>query len=202
MARPRLISDEQILASMRACVVEGGPAVSLEVVATELGVTAPALLKRFGSRQELMLRSLRPPEHHAVFQLLKAGPSQGPLELQLAELLQSLWSFLAEAVPCVAALRESGISHEKIFDSGSSPPLRLMKALALWLRRAHRRRLVDVCSEEAAATAMLGAVQTRVLTAHLLKRPPSARARQRYLQDLTAFFARALAPKGHQEVSR
>lgn len=62
MARPRQISDEQILTTMCSCVLSHGPQVSLDLVAKELGVTGPALLKRFGTREELMLRALRPPE--------------------------------------------------------------------------------------------------------------------------------------------
>jgi len=59
MARPRLITDEQILTTMRSCVLELGSHVSLDLVADKLGVTAPALLKRFGNRQELLLQWAR-----------------------------------------------------------------------------------------------------------------------------------------------
>ena len=62
MARPRLITDEQILQTMRASVLEHGPAVSLDLVAEKLKVTGPALLKRFGTRQALMIEALKPPE--------------------------------------------------------------------------------------------------------------------------------------------
>ena len=65
MARPRLITDEQILTTMRSCVLEHGAQVSLDVVAQQLGVTSPALLKRFGSLEALMLEALRPPEDPA-----------------------------------------------------------------------------------------------------------------------------------------
>ena len=61
MGRPRQITDEQILDTTRTCVLEHGAQVSLDVVAERLGVTAPALLKRFGCRQELMVNALRPP---------------------------------------------------------------------------------------------------------------------------------------------
>ena len=80
MARPRTITDEQILGTMRASVLEHGPAVSLDFVAEKLGVTGPALLKRFGSRQKLMIEALKPPEvptwvehHRALDHLLDGG---------------------------------------------------------------------------------------------------------------------------------
>lgn len=196
MARPRLISDEQILATMRACVLEHGPQVSLDVVAGRLNVTPPALLKRFGSRRELMLKALRPPENVEVMARLVAPPDDRPLSVQLEDMLGGLWDFLAEVVPCVMALRESGIPHDEIFDVRRDSPARFIKALHGWLEKAAAKGLVEAHGLETAATALLGAVQTRVFTAHMMKQPLTSRARREYLGDLTQFFTRALAPTG------
>ena len=45
MARPRTITDEQILGTMRSSVLEHGPAVSLDLVAEKLGVTKPSVVR-------------------------------------------------------------------------------------------------------------------------------------------------------------
>lgn len=60
MTRPRTVTDQAILDAARHCAMERGPAVSLDVIAERVGVTSPALLKRFGSRQDLMIAALRP----------------------------------------------------------------------------------------------------------------------------------------------
>lgn len=198
MARPRLISDEQILATMRACVLEHGPRVSLDVVAGQLGVTPPALLKRFGSRQALLLKALRPPERPALVDQLAVAPDGRPLAEQLEGLLGHVWDFMAEMLPCVAALRESGIPHDEIFDPKKDSPLRFIRLVAQWLDRARALGVIECDGAEAAATAMLGAVQTRVFTAHVMKQPLSARHRREYLKDLTQFFTRALTPTGRR----
>jgi AcrR family transcriptional regulator len=198
VARPRLISDEQILATMRASVLEHGPHVSLDAVAGKLKVTGPALLKRFGSRRALLIRALRPPDNPELLSVLAREPDGRPLDEQLAAVLGGLWDFVSEVLPCIAALRESGIPHEEVFDKRRDSPGRFVKQLQRWLELARDRGLVEGDGLEAAATAMLGAVQTRIFTAHVAKEQLTARHRREYLKDLTQFFTRALTPTGRR----
>lgn len=198
MARPRLISDEQILATMRACVLEHGPQVALDVVAGRLKVTPPALLKRFGTRRELLVKALRPPDDPLWLARLASLPDGRPLGEQLEDVLGGLWGFLSEVLPCVFALRESGIPHDEIFDPRRDSPTRFIKALKGWLERAAQKGLVEDQALETAATALLGAVQTRVFASHVMKQPLTPRARREYLEDLTQFFTRALGPSGRR----
>lgn len=194
VARPRLISDEQILATMRETVLEHGPHVSLDAVAAKLHVTGPALLKRFGSRRALLIQALRPPESPELLSVLVRAPDASPLDEQLGAVLGALWDFVSEVLPCIAALRESGIPHEEVFDKRRDSPGRFVKLLEKWLEQAHEQGLVEGDGLEAAATAMLGAVQTRIFTAHVAKEQLTARHRREYLKDLTQFFTRALSP--------
>src|SRR6478672_833373 len=54
--RPRKVSDEQIFtATMRAMARLGPGELTLAVIAAEAGVTAGALVQRFGSKRELLL---------------------------------------------------------------------------------------------------------------------------------------------------
>jgi AcrR family transcriptional regulator len=194
MARPRLISDEQILQTMRACVLEHGAQVSLDQVADELGVTGPALLKRFGSRQELLLQALRPPENPPLIDRWAAGPDDRALAEQLLERFTETWDFFEEVVPCISALRESGVPHDKVFHGRTRNPVRLLNAITRWLELARARGLVDGPASGSAATAMLGSIQTRAFTAHIAKISYSPRSNREYLADLVELFSRALAP--------
>lgn len=194
VARPRLISDEQILATMRETVLEHGPHVSLDAVAAKLHVTGPALLKRFGSRRALLIQALRPPDGTHLLAFVQRAPDARPLDAQLGEVLGALWDFVSEVLPCIAALRESGIPHEEVFDKRRDSPGRYVKLLQHWLELARDQGLVDGEGLEAAATAMVGAVQTRIFTAHVAKEQLTARHRREYLKDLTQFFTRALSP--------
>lgn len=54
--RPRQVSDEAIFAAVTAAVSESGPdALTIQNVAERVGVTAPAVRQRFGSKRALLL---------------------------------------------------------------------------------------------------------------------------------------------------
>ncbi len=194
MARPRQITDEQILTAMRASVLERGAGVSLDVVAERLGVTSPALLKRFGSRLELMLKALQPPDAPAWMADLDRGPDERPLEVQLAEHFNRLWDHFLEVIPCVSALRESGVPHDKIFEGKRNAPVHAIRAISRWLEKARDAGLIEAEAPESVATAILGALQTRAFTSHVAKVQYSTRSNREYLGDLVQLFTRALAP--------
>ncbi len=206
MARPRLVTDEQILSTMRACVLERGAGVSLDVVAERLNVTAPALLKRFGNRQELMIRALQPPDPPAWMADFDLGPDERPLDTQLLEHFERIWASFENVIPCVTALRESGIPHDKIFDGKRNAPVHAIKAIARWLERARDTGLIETEDPESVATALLGAIQIRAFTSHVAKVHYSNRSNREYLGDIVQLFTRALAPlkarrRGAKEVA-
>ncbi|HEY9182138.1 MAG TPA: helix-turn-helix domain-containing protein, partial [Gammaproteobacteria bacterium] len=77
--RPRQVSDEAILEAARACLLRDGPGVAIARIAEEVGISAPAVLKRFGTKEQLVTRALlseAPPN-------LSSGPDPGPLRPQL-----------------------------------------------------------------------------------------------------------------------
>lgn len=57
MARPRKVSDEQVFAAAQRVMARVGPSeLTLGLIAQEAGVTAGALVQRFGSKRNLMVR--------------------------------------------------------------------------------------------------------------------------------------------------
>lgn len=194
MARPRLVTDEQILKTMRASVLELGPSVSLDVVAERLGVTGPALLKRFGSRQKLMIEALRPPDRMPWVDA-NQPTDDAPLDAQLEQLFTGVWEFFAETVPCVMALRESGIDHEHWEKAVRPGPLRGLAAMVEWLERAQRLGLIAHKDIDTAANAMLGALHLRIISTHISRQSMAARHHRALLKSLSSFFADALAPQ-------
>jgi AcrR family transcriptional regulator len=166
MARPQKVSDDDILAAVRDAVVAQGPHVSLDVVAERLGVTAPALFRRFGSRQDLMLKALAVDAAPPFLAWLAAGPDRRPLAEQLVELFTLAHDYFQRAVPCLTALRESGIPLTELY-KGESSPLVVVRALTAWLERARDRKLAAVHDVEAAAVAMLGSLQAPAFLRHV-----------------------------------
>lgn len=193
MARPRLVTTEQILATTRRTVVERGAMVSLDEVAERLGITGPALLKRFGSRKDLMLGALMPPDRPAFFDALEHEPDDRPFNEQLRELFTRMLSFFEENMPCMMALRELGYDREMMQRWKTQAPVRALQMLSQWLAAAANAGLIELTDAETVATAMLGAVSHRAFTSHLLKRRTRAGDHAQYAADLAELFTRALA---------
>lgn len=193
MARPRLISDEQILSATRSCVFEHGPHVSLDVIAEQLGVTGPALLRRFRNRQELFIQALTPDRNPEWMLAFDKGPDDRPLEVQLREHLARVWKFFEEVIPRITALRESGIEHKKIFDNDEGPA-RAVRSITGWFERAIEAGLVEADQAETLSYAFMGALQYRAFISYMVKAPNSARSNREFLDDVAQFFCRALKP--------
>jgi AcrR family transcriptional regulator len=202
MTRPRTVTDQAILDAARFCAVERGPAVSLDVIARRVGLTSPALLKRFGSRQELMIAALRPSDPPAWVRDLESGPDDRPLEQQLTALIDQVLDFLSSEMPCMTALSESGFPVEEIFGHTEAPaPFRNIWALSRWLNRAQQRGLIDAQAVagvdfEGVATGLLGALHGRVFLSDFMGTSFWRRSRDEYVSDLARIYARALAPSG------
>ena len=194
MPRPRLVTDDQILAAMRRGVIARGAHVPLEAVADELSVSVPALLKRFGTRRALMLAALAPPERPDWIEAVLRGPDHRPVETQLHEMFTRILDYLGEVVPCLAALRESGIPPDRVLAKRGGPE-RAREALRRWLEMAGERGLISAPELEAVSHAMLGAVHARAFSAHLRNQKPAARAQREFVNELARFFARALTAK-------
>jgi AcrR family transcriptional regulator len=192
MARPRLITDEQILAATREIVLDHGVQSPLELVSQRLGVTAPALLKRFGTRQALLVAALSPDDAllDAVFDV---PVDDRPLTEQLEGLIARLSRFFAHMFPRLMALRECGVPMTVLDGESKVPrPVRAVRATQRWLEQARAGGLVESALVETAATAIVGALSTRAISSHLSKRPWSSRSEREYQQELALLFTRAL----------
>jgi AcrR family transcriptional regulator len=200
MTRPRTVTDQAILDAARHCAVARGPAVSLDVIAQRVGLTSPALLKRFGSRQDLMVAALRPSDPPAWVRDIEAGPDDRPLEEQLSGLIDRVLDFFTREMPCITALSESGFPVDEIFDRKQAPPpFRNIWALSAWLKRAQQRGLIDKNAIddgdfEGVATGLLGALHGRVFLSDFIGTSFWRRSRDEYVADLARVYARALAP--------
>lgn len=136
-ARPRQVSDEEILKEACECFLRHGPGVSTQVIADRLNISQPALFKRFHTKEELMLAALLPSEPFGFLTWLEQGPAPGPFRPQLEEMLRALWLDLKEAFPRMSVLFMSGIRHEQIHSRTENIPiLKIMELLTDWLSRA------------------------------------------------------------------
>jgi AcrR family transcriptional regulator len=187
---------------VRTCALERGPSFSLEDVAEQLGVSTPALLKRFGTREQLVFAALKPPDPEFIA-AIDAGPTRAPLRSQLQEILAAFTQFFASVFPCMMVLRESGIAWNKMECLKDAPPTVLArKAIHGWLTRARAAGLVRAEEVETAASAIIGAVIARIALDHMSRIQFKSNDQQVFVDELAALFSRALSTQSAPKTKR
>lgn len=198
MARPRSVSDEQILEVSKRCFLKHGPSVSTQVIADELGISQPALFRRFGTKEELLMAALGP-KVPPFIEDIEAGPTAEAFEPQLRSLLKSIGDFFWEMIPCISVLRSAGIhSFDQMLHHEDPPPIRTHKSLIAWLTRARALGHIEIEDFDIVATMMLGSLQMRPFLDHLDKSYLTDTTREQYLlgleRNLLRLFRASQAP--------
>ena len=153
--RPRTVTDEDILDAARTCLLDSGPSVTVAAIAERLGVSGPAVLKRFGSKENLVMRALlsEPPPD------LSRGPDPGPLRAQLVETLLHTERLLLGAAPKLATLRAGGVKASQWLDKPH--PRKARESLRGWLEKARKTHGLSHPDLDAAADLLISLVEAR-----------------------------------------
>ncbi|HYO69137.1 MAG TPA: TetR/AcrR family transcriptional regulator [Archangium sp.] len=205
MARPRQVLDEEILVAARACFIEHGASVSTEAIATRLGVSGPALLKRFGSKRELLKAAFsvgRPPPWLPV---VEAGPDERELTVQIREMAGTIDAFFREMVPAFAVLREAGLTPAELRGENQEvpAPARASLAMAGWFRRAQEQGKLREGDPAVMASLFLAGIQHRYFLAHVTNQRVPTEAEDPWLDRMVDIFWRGVAPEaGHGKRGR
>ena len=162
MSRPRTQSDASILTATRAVLRERGPAAPISAVAKKTGLSAPAILGRFGSRAALIQAALAPPSPAAALAALHAEPRAQGFGDQLEAVLMALGQWSQQALPRLLLLRMSAPSQRPRGPSPDHGP-RLHPTLTIWLARAQARGLVVRGDPQALAATALHTLQGHAL---------------------------------------
>ncbi len=163
MARPRQFTDEQILDVARDVFLREGAQVSTQKIADELGISQPALFKRFGNKETLLLRALLPQQIPAVINAIGEGPDPRPIPDQLVEIGTRTLALLRDLIPRIQVLKSAGIEPvEHLGHRGEPPPLRHRRLTTEWLRKAHVAGRVSDHDFAAVAALLLGALHARI----------------------------------------
>lgn len=197
MGRPRQVLDEEILVAARACFIEHGASVSTETIAARLGVSGPALLKRFGSKRELLKAAFsvgRPPPW---LHLLEAGPDARELTVQIREVAGVIDAFFREMVPAFAVMREANITPEEWRGENEEAPgpARSYHAMAGWFRRAQEQGRLREGDPSVMASLFLAGLQHRYFLAHVTNQSVPTEQEDPWLERMVDIFWRGVAPE-------
>jgi AcrR family transcriptional regulator len=170
MARPRTKSNDAILEATRAVLLERGPSAPVSAMARRAGLSAPAVLGRFGSRAALVQAALTPPSLLPVLLILQREPEPDRFRDQLAEVLRELGAWLERALPCqlLAAIGAPGSPSPSRADD--SP--RLQPSLTIWLARAQARGALRAGDPQRLSTIVLNTLRGHAASS-LLAEPTS-----------------------------
>ncbi len=195
MARPRQVSDEEIIAAARACIAEYGPNVSTAKIAERVGVSAQALLKRFGGKEQLLLAALKPPERPEWVAHLPDEDDERPLVEQLRDVTQAASVFFEGIAQRIFAIQWSTLPTSLLRDGyDTPPPVYVVETVTRWLEQMHRRGLAAEVDFRVCATAMLGSIHVQSMLQYALGFNPSGRDRADYIDGVAELYARMLAP--------
>lgn len=202
MARPRTVSDEQILEATRRLIRAGGPQVPVEAIAAEIGVSGQAVLRRFGSRNRLVVEAFGPPPMQDLLTAVQNGPDQRPLADQLTDLARDLAGLLATQAQDFAILRwtPADIKDSLVSPGTDPPPLVAVRSVTAWLERSAEQGLVRTDIDlESAALAFLGALQVRAILHFVIGRSPGQADDETYIASVVDLFSRAIGKPGTKQ---
>jgi AcrR family transcriptional regulator len=186
MARPKQVSDEDLVATARRVFLEKGPQVSVGVIARRLKVSPASIFHRVRTKNKLLVLALWPADPPELLQFQRGPMPAGdsPKE-QLIALLTGLNAYFATAVPALFLLVSAGVPMRPTKARGKNKDdpmqIRLRAALAQWLVRGSA---VPSAAALAAADTLLGAIEARYMHVYLggIKSTPAAD--RKYVRDL------------------
>ena len=190
MARPRQVSDDEILNVARDVFVEHGPGASTQVIADAVGLSQPALFKRFGTKKQLMIKALMPPSDVVWLEESFPAPS-GDGKLALRALVTRMLGHLMKFAPSLAAIHASGMSPLELFaDYPEPPPVTLRRRLVEWFIAGRDAGVFADARYPSLSLALMGAMQGRVMLQHMV----NIDVPDTYPSDLVDLFWAQLAP--------
>lgn len=199
MGRPRQFTDDQLIDAARACFLKHGPDVSTATIAEALGVSQAALFKRFGSKRELLLAALRPPDIAPLLAVIEPGPVPGPIAPQLEHIADTLAAFFAEMVPRMGMLRAAAVTMPDLFGDCVPPPVRVRRALEAWFGRAQAAgQLRADASPSAAAMTLIGGLQAEPFFRHV-GQMHGIQIGENHPRDTVRVLLHGLAPRASSE---
>lgn len=196
MVRPRKHSDEEILGAAREVFLKHGPAASTNLIAEAVGLSQPALFKRFGTKEQLLIRALMPGPNIAWVQALEAGPDERPIHEQLEQVLLLAMDFFDGAMPCLMTLKAADIDFPELMRAmPEPPPLRARRTARDWFQRAMDQGRIRPTNADAAALTLIGSIQARAAMSHIFgEARPTADERLSHVRAVADLLWRGLCP--------
>ena len=195
MARPRQMSDEEILDIARDCFFEHGAQVSTAHIAGEVGLSQAALFKRFQTKENLLIQALMPPTEIDWMERVERGPTDEAVEEQLFRIGCEAIDFMRELMPRIMVLKAASIAPAVLMAKMPEPPprraIRLLTSFFGELKGAGR---VVGHSPAVMAAQFMGAIHGRVFFQHMFNADVGPESDAEFVDQAIAHLWGGLAP--------
>jgi AcrR family transcriptional regulator len=183
MARPKQVSDVQLLEAARRVFLEHGAKVPVATIARHLGVTATALFRRVGSKNQLMVQALQPPEPPAIGILKQGFRDDESADVQMSRVLMNMVGYLNTVIASEFCMRDAGVHTvaERVY---INYPIKLRQAIAKWLQAGQKRGRVRAGNVKIMAEALLGTLEMRYTLAYLMHKSHSPASDRQFVTGL------------------
>ena len=166
--RPQTVSTEEILKVAREVFLERGTSVSVQVIADRVGISQPALFKRFGNKEKLLQSAFKNSPTPEWLKMVEAGVTDEPIEDQLFRITRALVDFFEMLHPIIRMMKSSGISHFDMLKTGKEPvPNKSIRLLSNWFEECNSKGLIPKTDYRMAASALIGIIHIEVFSSFL-----------------------------------
>lgn len=192
MARPQKVSDEEIIEAARACILEFGPAVPTATIAERVDVSAQALLKRFGGKDNLVVAALQPMMTVDWEAQLPDPQDARALVVQLREVAQLGAAVFPDSICALYALKWSMVPRSERPSVQEAAPVAFVRTLAGWLASLHLRGMIRRVDFDAVALSFFGAIQAHSILKQPFGEAPIRPTCGEYLETVAKYYASIL----------
>ncbi len=162
MARPRTISDQQIVDAAREVFLEHGFSATTAEIARRAGVSEGTLFKRFATKEELFAQTVGLSDFHGWHQEIQALTGQGEMRSNLEKLSLLIVKTARQILPQLMMMWSRGQTPPVQHQGGHDPVSADIAVIAQYLQaevKLGRLRPVDC---EVVAHALTGALTSRI----------------------------------------
>lgn len=195
MARPRTISDEDLIEAAREVFLERGAHGTTAEVAAKAGVSEGTIFKRFGSKEKLFGAACKvmPVESVAWVAALPGRVGRGQVQQQIEEVVLEAVGFFRLIFPLIVAAHAAPFPAR---EQGEAPPLRVIRHLTAWMEAEMKLGRVRKHDPEVVARMILGATFTFASHEVLFKSQETLpMAAETYARGIASVLWQGLAPE-------
>lgn len=167
MARTQSIDDETILTAAREVFLERGPSATTQEIARRAGVSEGTIFKRFGTKDELLIHSMRMIQSPVTESVMRDLLAMDDLGEALGSLALSLLSFYRSIVPRMMLISSCHLRPEEFFvDDVEPPPIRVLKSVMTYVHAEQKAGRIRVCDPEIVARNLVGVMLSFAVAEH------------------------------------